>query len=962
MIISKFSPGGRMLWSTYFGNGVSGRCMTVDKIGNIIAVGRLLDGTPNVPDQHSSIPLLNNGGYFDAKLRKFFISKFSNKGELLWSSYYVDFSSYPMDMSYDSNGNVYVVGWSQMWDFPVVDPGGGAYMVNNAQYGAAQVLFISQFNDADKLVWSTRIEGNDYDPSARVCTDKVGNIYIGGQARSTNYPLVNAGGYYNDAAWGAIITKFNPQRKMTWSTYYPAAFSLHDLTTDDSCNLYITANMGIVKFDSSTNLIFEQTDNPGVMHTWPRIEYDRVHDQIQVMGIMNDGYWDYSTVNTSCKGSFFDDGQFPRKYMSATGPIFATINHDGEFLYRSLADWVAEYYQYFEMTTDNNGDVVYLFCQNTTGNAYPNPELTNPGYDAYFDDFCSGGGSALLLKLTASDNLSATTQITPPVSCGCNGTATVIPECRQIPFRYKWSNGDTTATASGLCPGIYSVKVTDSNNLSKTFKVTIEQPAGGITAAVLDVLAENCNLKNGIINIQSVLGGTAPFTYSIDTSSYHQTAKFTNLKNGAHVINIKDANGCTYKDSVIVESISGPSSIKVSTQSSSCISSTGNLEVTGTIGGVAPYQYTLNTGATNVTGIFNNLASGDYRLNVADSAGCLFTQTVKVEKAIAPVNAVYNISNDHCGQRIGTIEVNSVTGGSAPYSFSLDSISFTNSTIKQLNAGNYTLFIKDINGCVLKKSSIDIINESGPVSASITAFNAYCGKQTGSISVISVLNGSVPYSYAIDNNNFSAVQNFSSVQPGVHRIQVKDLYGCIYSDSVEVKYKFTPVLTLTPADTTVCYNEVVNVMLNGNIGEVMNINWNIPAQGNYALIKADEEKRLLVTAIDSNNCVITVSGTIRAKACNTLENCVAIPAAFTPNKDGTNDKFAPIINGCHIEFISFQIYNRFGEMIFDAKKNGEGWDGSYKGTEQPAGAYIYTCKYSSDGIKIFKKGTTILIR
>ena len=62
MVLIKFAPGGQMLWSTFFGNGVEGRIMTIDKFGNIIAMGDNLPGTPSHPVPNPTIPLINNGG------------------------------------------------------------------------------------------------------------------------------------------------------------------------------------------------------------------------------------------------------------------------------------------------------------------------------------------------------------------------------------------------------------------------------------------------------------------------------------------------------------------------------------------------------------------------------------------------------------------------------------------------------------------------------------------------------------------------------------------------------------------------------------------------------------------------------------------------------------------------------------------------------------------------------------
>src|SRR5690606_25341911 len=88
MIMMKFATGGQLLWSTYFGNGVRSRCMTIDKFGNIIATGSTFSGYPSYPNLNPTIPLLNNGGYYDSVPKANFICKFSNAGVLIWSSYF----------------------------------------------------------------------------------------------------------------------------------------------------------------------------------------------------------------------------------------------------------------------------------------------------------------------------------------------------------------------------------------------------------------------------------------------------------------------------------------------------------------------------------------------------------------------------------------------------------------------------------------------------------------------------------------------------------------------------------------------------------------------------------------------------------------------------------------------------------------------------------------------------------
>lgn len=966
MIIVKFAPGGQMLWSTYFGNGVGGLLMTTDKFGNIITLGMELNGSTTFPNPNPSIPLLNNGGYYDPVRKKYFISKFSNTGVLIWSSYYVNFSSYPTDMTFDINGNIYVTGCSEVHDFPVVNPGGGAYVVTNPQFGYAEVLFISQFNANNQLTWSTRIEGKDYDPYARVCTDKAGNIYIGGQTRSENYPLVNAGGYFNTNSYNSVISRFNPARQMTWSTYFPGAFTVADITTDDSCNLYVAADRRIVKFDSSTHWIYEKTVNTTRMHFWRKINYDRAHGQIQLLGQMNDNENGFPTINTACNGSFFNDGISPNNYNIATGPVFATINHDGAFTYRSLADWQYEYYEYNEMAVDIYGDLIYLFGNQQNGFYSPNPQLTDPGNGAYFDNICcyngNGNTSALLMKLISSE-LSVNVQINPPVGCSCDGNANVIPQCGLAPFSYVWNNGATTAAVTGLCPGNYWVKVSDANNLSKTIPVVIPYPPGSITSFTSKIIPENCNKSNGKITVETVQGGTPPYSYSVDGVVYNISPQFTGLASGNYIVRVKDANGCVYNDTFFVSRIQGPASALYNTIESSCIADNGQLQITNVQGGIGPYQYTLSGIGTNATGIFTNLSASNYQLAIVDTAGCSFSKTIEIKKAVAATDANFNTGNDHCNQGIGFINVNNITGGTAPYTFSVDSISFITGTINNLKSNNYPLYVRDANGCVLKKGPIIINNESGPTATIYTKKEAYCGKLTGILEINLVQGGSAPYSYSIDGAGYLSTNVLTGIQSGNHILSVKDAHGCVYSESFEIKYTPIARINLSPIDTTVCYGETVRLLVTGDIDQVQKVNWNIPSQGLSATLKATDEQKIFVSIIDNNNCVIRDTSIIVIKSCNPPEKCIVIPNAFTPNNDGKNEMIGPIANGCIVKDIRFNIYNRWGELVFETKDLGIKWNGRYKGDPQPAGGYIFVCNYTTeDGVKREQKGTFTLIR
>lgn len=96
---------------------------------------------------------------------------------------------------------------------------------------------------------------------------------------------------------------------------------------------------------------------------------------------------------------------------------------------------------------------------------------------------------------------------------------------------------------------------------------------------------------------------------------------------------------------------------------------------------------------------------------------------------------------------------------------------------------------------------------------------------------------------------------------------------------------------------------------------------------------------------------------------------IFIPNAFSPNSDGLNDNFNPIMffmkDGDLEEINGFSliIFNRWGEKVFETNNPRGGWDGSYKGTECQPGAYVYKVKATGlNDLKIYKDGTIAIIR
>ncbi len=114
-----------------------------------------------------------------------------------------------------------------------------------------------------------------------------------------------------------------------------------------------------------------------------------------------------------------------------------------------------------------------------------------------------------------------------------------------------------------------------------------------------------------------------------------------------------------------------------------------------------------------------------------------------------------------------------------------------------------------------------------------------------------------------------------------------------------------------------------------------------------------------VTAKTYQGCISTDSVHIKIF---TSKPDIFVPSAFTPDRNGVNDILRPITVGI-AKLYFFRVYNRLGELLFETTKQGEGWDGFFKGKKQMAGTYVYAAAgIDYTGITISKKGTAVLVK
>jgi len=162
-------------------------------------------------------------------------------------------------------------------------------------------------------------------------------------------------------------------------------------------------------------------------------------------------------------------------------------------------------------------------------------------------------------------------------------------------------------------------------------------------------------------------------------------------------------------------------------------------------------------------------------------------------------------------------------------------------------------------------------------------------------------------------------------------------------------------------DTVAAFDEPVQ--LNAGGGPDMQYNWS-PVTG---LNRSDIENPVAILDRDQLYRLYTISD----KGCKKQTQIfikryagptIYVPTAFTPNNDGLNDKFKVTPVGIK-SFDFMAVYNRLGELVYRTSDYNQGWDGTFKGVQLPAGTFVYVAQaIDYKGKKLFKKGTVTLIR
>ncbi len=526
-------------------------------------------------------------------------------------------------------------------------------------------------------------------------------------------------------------------------------------------------------------------------------------------------------------------------------------------------------------------------------------------------------------------------------------------------YSYSWSNGQPTQDVFALDTGIYQVIVTDINNCQDSISTLITQPAEPLqlSESHQDILCFGAS--TGSIDL-SVSGGT--LNYIFDWSTNIQTEDIGNIPSGNYQVIVIDANGCDDTLNVQLIQPQAPIDVLFDIENVACFGdSTGSIEASF-VGGTAPYQFNWSTADSTL--FIDSLPIGVYAIQVIDSNSCTYIETAIIFQPAFPLSATYATIEPQCfGYSDGQLIV-STTGGTPGYQYNWSTNDST-STIDSIPTGNYSVQITDANGCVFDLACFldqpaqiqpsfdsDILVGCSPLV--VEFFNT----SDADFNCAWTFGDSLSYTGCDD-----VIITFDT--GGVYDVNLiaYDANGCFnditYTNYITVNQ--TPSASFT-ADPTVLFPEspITNI-LNTSIGGDFYI-WNMGVgdpdemyfePGDYQF-PANISDTFLITmyAVTTEGCADTAYQQILFNN----DPFYYIPNTFIPDGDNRNDVWLPIFSNLdNVKKYNVQVFNRWGELVFQTNDPSKGWDGNYHGTNCQDGTYTWKMQFTWYDYRVYDK-------
>ncbi|NBC09502.1 MAG: T9SS type B sorting domain-containing protein [Bacteroidetes bacterium] len=367
--------------------------------------------------------------------------------------------------------------------------------------------------------------------------------------------------------------------------------------------------------------------------------------------------------------------------------------------------------------------------------------------------------------------------------------------------------------------------------------------------------------------------------------------------------------------------------------------------------------------------------AGNYTLVVTNTDnGCTASETLSVEADIDPPQAAIATPQAlNCDRTVVTLDgSDSDLGSGLVYEWSTGGGQLEGPVnelmVEATAAGWYVLAVTNTqNGCT-GLDSVEVLQTAEVITDAFwSAVPPACpGDSDGEIVLDTVLGGTAPFFFALGESPFAADAVFEGLSPGLYPVAIEDANGCTWAGEVilpeaegisvslgpERAIRLGEQDTLVPLIEPAAYDSI----------------WWWPADGKpegAAYVVAPTQTTVYqVWVQNERGCVDT--SLVRIKVIDDLP--VYVPNVFSPNGDGQNDVFMVFAAASIQEVATFQVYDRWGDMVYEAENFSPndpayGWDGELRGYEMDSAVFAYVIEVVlADGRREVVAGEVLLLR
>ncbi|MEY4127262.1 MAG: hypothetical protein RL737_1451 [Bacteroidota bacterium] len=392
-----------------------------------------------------------------------------------------------------------------------------------------------------------------------------------------------------------------------------------------------------------------------------------------------------------------------------------------------------------------------------------------------------------------------------------------------------------------------------------------------------------------------------------------------------------------------------------------CYQGTDGSITTSISGGSNGYKYTWNDATKQTSSKAINLKKGTYKVIAKDIYGCSDSISGTVNEPAKVTLAITAIDSVNCYQGSDGSITTIISGGSNGYKYTWnDATKQTSSKAINLKKGTYKVIAKDIYGC--SDSISGTVNEPAKVVVTITNIDsAFCfGYSDGSITTSSV-GGSNGYKYLWNDLAKQTTPKATKLSKGTYKIIVKDIYGCSdsISGTVNEPAQIVPKIMSNRLTMQGMTHEIYADIIPA---KKYNYSWK-PTSLFFGGLTTEERPK--VQFAESQLIRLDVTDYKGCKGYDTATITVVrplksiMPTGFTPNSDNLNDGFGlPDV----FDVQSFEVFDRWGGMVFKGSETTPRWDGKINGEFLPSGVYTYTIQAKLKGTdQIVKYGGSVTL-